>query len=162
DDETGDHVLSARVALRLDLELSAHRWYLGKLHSRIPAGPNLHQLACARVIGNRDTADLVWSYWLAPLTDQDSQRNLLPSFAWSLRSEIAEREHDIRFTERVWNRLIELSRRTANGIDGVFGPNSSLVNHLDLPAVVPELVRLAIHAESHHRYIYYLRVLECE
>ena len=162
DDETGDHALSARVALRSELEHPLRDLYLGKLHGRIPAGPNLHQIHCSRIIGNAVTAELVWTHWLAPVTSSGPERSMLVSFARSLLVEIAGRECDPRFTLLVWARLVELSSRQGGSTENVFAPNNSLVNGLDVPEVVPELLRLAICTEAHHRrYIYYLRVLEC-
>lgn len=162
DDETGDHAQSARVTLKSELERPVRELFLDRLHGRIPAGPNLHQISCARIIGNLETAELAWSNWLAPITPEGSERNLLASFAMSLLAEIAARERNVEFTVRVWNWLVELSRRSTRALDDVFSPNSSLINRLDIPEVVPELVRLAIRAEGYHRYLYYLRVLECK
>jgi hypothetical protein len=87
---------------------------------------------------------------------------LFADLARTLLTEIATRECDPGFTIQVWNWLVELSGRSTEGIDHVFGPNSSLVNRLDLPAVVPQLLRLAVRAEANFRYFYYLRVLESE
>jgi hypothetical protein len=161
DDETGDHAMSARASLRPELEPAHRALLLAKLHRRILAGPNLHQIICCRVIGTQETAEMIWRHWLAAPAEQDSERSMLATFAWSLLAEIAARERDSSFTARVWNWLVELSRRPAKAIEGVFAPNNSLVNLLDIPAAVPELVHLAVHSEPRHRYLYYLRVLEC-
>ncbi|HEY1376694.1 MAG TPA: hypothetical protein VGF55_07860, partial [Gemmataceae bacterium] len=161
EDETGDHALSALVALRPGLDPHLRERYLKKLHNRIPAGPNLHQIICGRDIGTPATADLVWTHWLAPQGPHGSERNLLAHLALSVLAEIAARERDPAFTSRVWNWLVELSRRSDIDTESVFSPNSSLVNLLDVAAAVPELVRLATRSEGNRRYIYYLRALEC-
>lgn len=161
-DETGDHALSALLSLRSKFVAPVVETYLKTLHARIPAGPNLHQLASARVIGNPQTAALVWSHWLARHFDQKESRGFLVSFARTLLTEIAARVREPDFTFQVWTWLVELSRQQSDGLDNVFSPNSSLINRLDLSDVVPELVRQALRTEAHHRYIYYLRVLESE
>ncbi len=162
EDETGDHAMSARVGLGEWLNEGAREFYLNKLHRRIPAGPNLHQILCGRDIGTRVTAELVWQHWLASPKIDMPEWGLFASLARSAVVEIADRENDRGFTEHVWGWLVEISRRPTQTLEDVFAPNSSLVNGLDISAAVPELIRLAISSEPHHRYLYYLRVLECE
>jgi hypothetical protein len=163
EDEVGDHALSARVHLCLDPNASSRSLFLKKLHGRIPSGPNQPQMFACQVLGTPETAELVWSHWLAPEVSMESEWSIiLVPFAGAILAEIAARTGDAAFTQRVWSWLVELSRRSAKGLEQVFAMNSSLINRLDIGAAVPELVRLAIRAEGHHRYLYYLRVLECE
>jgi hypothetical protein len=161
-DLAGDHALSARVALRSGLEPDVRRSYLEKLHARIPAGPNLHQILCSQCIGTAETAALVWSHWLSPPGIGDPEQVMFAMLARTALTEIAARERDRSCTTQVWHWLVELSRRPIDGKEDVFLLNSSLVNRLDLPEVVPELIRLAVRAESRLRHLYYHRVLECE
>ena len=164
DDEIGDHALSARVALKSSFpEPTVRETFLQKLHARIPAGPNVHQILAASEIGTCETARLVWTHWLAPRTLREKfDQNLLAWQAPSLFAEIAVRERDPEFTLQVWNWLLDYSQRENEGVELVFSPNSSVVNRLGLPQAVTELIERSKRAEEHLRYIYYLRVTECE
>ncbi|QEL17605.1 hypothetical protein [Limnoglobus roseus] len=159
DDVVGDQALSTRVSLRQPLDPSERSQCLSKLHARIPAGPNRYQCTAGRIIGTHETAQLVWECWLAKPERSDPESELLNMFARSLLSEIAERAGDQSLTTRVWGWLVDLSGRPVDGLEPVFSMNSSLVNRLDVPDAVPQLIRLATAARR--RDLYLLRALEC-
>lgn len=161
-DETGDHALSALVSLRPHFDVAALHTYLGMLHARIPNGPNLHQLVSTREIGTSETAALVKLHWLAHPAGSTDSGNLYSDLARTVLTEIAARDRGPMFTEQVWDWLVQMAGQPGDGFDHVFSANNSLVNRLDIPAVVPELVRRAVCVEGKHRYIYYIRMLECE
>ncbi len=162
EDDTGDHAQAASVGLCSPSRPPDRTWHLGRLHRRLPCGPNFHQISCCRVIGTIDTAERIWTHWISPPMSPAKENRFYNRFACSLIAEIADRERDAEFTAMVWDRFVELSRQRGSGSDDVFAPNSSIVNHLDVPSAVPTLLSFALQAEGTHRYTYYTRALECE
>lgn len=161
-DVVGDHALSCRASLCPPQNPEVRSAHLSMLHGRIPGGPNRHLNTACRILGTRETAELVWQHWLAGPERSDGESELFASFARSLLAEIASREGDSAFTAWVWDCLVELSRRPTSGkLEHIFSMNSSLANRLDVPAIVPELLRLAA-GSDHHRRIYLIRALECQ